>query len=300
MSTTDLPAPARTTIWAVMRRPRWIATLVLALAVAGGFAALGQWQLERAVTTGADTGNTSTETVKPLQDVAAPQTPVLESQAGQRVEVEGHFVASGFDVLGDRLDQGRPGYWVIGQFAVAGKPDSSLAVALGWTADGSAAVAAAEALAAAGDTPVETLTGRYLPTEAPVLADLEEPADGIRSLDGSPLQSSLAVAALVNRWAEFDDAAVVYGGYLVDSAAPPGLTAIDSPEPDSSVQLNWLNVFYAVEWVVFAGFAIYLWYRLVRDAWERENDAEDDGDDPDAGGAGRPGAGGADALGARG
>jgi len=49
-----------------------------------------------------------------------------------------------------------------------------------------------------------------------------------------------------------------------------GLEQIDSPEPSSDVTLNWLNVFYAIEWVVFAGFALYLWYRLVRDAWERQ------------------------------
>jgi surfeit locus 1 family protein len=29
-------------------------------------------------------------------------------------------------------------------------------------------------------------------------------------------------------------------------------------------------VFYAIEWVVFAGFAVYLWYRLVKDQYERE------------------------------
>ncbi len=38
--------------------------------------------------------------------------------------------------------------------------------------------------------------------------------------------------------------------------------------------LNLLNVFYAVEWVLFAGFAIYLWYRLVRDAVERAEEEE--------------------------
>ena len=47
---------------------------------------------------------------------------------------------------------------------------------------------------------------------------------------------------------------------------------ISSPPPEQSVELNWLNIFYAVEWVVFAGFAVYLWYRLVRDAVERERD----------------------------
>ena len=49
--------------------------------------------------------------------------------------------------------------------------------------------------------------------------------------------------------------------------------SISSPPPEESVELIWLNVFYAVEWVVFAGFAIVLWYRLVRDAVERERDA---------------------------
>lgn len=49
-----------------------------------------------------------------------------------------------------------------------------------------------------------------------------------------------------------------------------GLTAIYSPPPIDKATLNWLNVFYAVEWVVFAGFAIFLWFRLVRDAFERE------------------------------
>jgi len=54
--------------------------------------------------------------------------------------------------------------------------------------------------------------------------------------------------------------------------AAPGLTRIDSPKPSSDVEVNLLNIFYAVEWVVFAGFAIFLWYRLVRDAWEREQE----------------------------
>ncbi|WP_054821545.1 hypothetical protein [Arthrobacter sp. JCM 19049] len=36
--------------------------------------------------------------------------------------------------------------------------------------------------------------------------------------------------------------------------------------------MNWLNVFYGIEWVVFAGFAFFLWYRLVRDDYQRELD----------------------------
>ena len=40
------------------------------------------------------------------------------------------------------------------------------------------------------------------------------------------------------------------------------------------MSLNLLNVFYAVEWELFAGFAIFLWYRLVKDTWEEENAQE--------------------------
>jgi surfeit locus 1 family protein len=55
------------------------------------------------------------------------------------------------------------------------------------------------------------------------------------------------------------------------------------------VQFNWLNVFYAIEWVVFAGFAVFLWFRLVRDAFEREHEeAEEARAEADARGATQP------------
>ena len=52
--------------------------------------------------------------------------------------------------------------------------------------------------------------------------------------------------------------------------APVGLETIDAPAPAAEVELNWLNIFYAAEWVVFAGFAVFLWWRFVRDDWERQ------------------------------
>ena len=53
--------------------------------------------------------------------------------------------------------------------------------------------------------------------------------------------------------------------------SPQGpLDAISSPAPGEGSDVNWLNIFYAIEWAVFAGFAFYLWYRLARDAWEKE------------------------------
>jgi cytochrome oxidase assembly protein ShyY1 len=256
-----------------MRRPRWIGMLVLALAIAAAFAALGQWQLGRAVSN-VEVINTGSETLRPLSEIAEPQSPVVETQAGSRAETSGEFVPSGYDVLAGRLNGGVSGYWVIGQVRVDQPADTYLAAALGWTSDLDEAKAAVQQLASRASAGSETMTGRYLPTEGPQLDDTQRAAGSDPTGDASigALTSTMSVASLINRWPEFDEAAEVYGGYLVLDAPPAGLEAIDSPEPDRSVQVNWLNIFYAAEWVVFAGFAVYLWYRLVRDAWERENE----------------------------
>ena len=80
----------------------------------------------------------------------------------------------------------------------------------------------------------------------------------------------MSVAALINLWA--DPPQSVYGGYVILGEPTGDLETIDSPVPSSEVTLNWLNLFYALEWVLFAGFAVFLWWRLVKDAWEREQE----------------------------
>lgn len=243
-----------TTVWAVARRPRWIAALLLALAIAGGFAALGQWQLARSFESAAPRDE-QTEVVVPLDDVSQPQQFVPDSATGQLVTVDASFVSGDYTVLRDRINSAAPGFWVVGH-AVATN-GASLAVALGWAATDTAARDAVRALDTSA--PDGTLVGRYLPTESPQESDFE---GGIRS--------SMAVPELINLWATPPDG--VYGGYLILDTAPVGLDLIDAPAPITEIGLNLLNVFYAIEWVVFAGFAIFLWYRLVKDAWELENE----------------------------
>jgi surfeit locus 1 family protein len=249
-----------------MRRPRWIAALVLALAIAAIFAGLGQWQLERAVSSG-QVDDRPTETVEPLSSVASPQQPVLAVEAAQRVSTRGTFEPVDYGILADRLNGARSGYWVIGHLAVDEPGAPALAVALGWAPDRDAAVAARDRLAAepraSGPSDIE---GRYVDPDAPNVDDAE-------SRDGEAYDlTTMSPAALVNIWTALTDSTDVYGGYLISSTAPQGLDVIDAPEPDRSVELNWLNIFYAAEWVIFAGFAVFLWYRLARDAWERENE----------------------------
>ena len=79
----------------------------------------------------------------------------------------------------------------------------------------------------------------------------------------------MSPAALLGRWHDIDGLDV-YRPYLTSDEPLGGLDDISSPAPAEPSTVNWLNIFYAVEWAVFAGFAFYLWYRLARDAWERE------------------------------
>ena len=254
------------TLFSVMRRPRWIAALVLALAIAAIFAGLGQWQLERAVSSG-QVDDRPTETVQPLASVASPQQPVLAVEAAQRVSTSGTFEPADYSILADRLNGGRSGYWVVGHLAVDEPGAPALAVALGWAPDRDTAVAVRDALAAQPRASgPETVDGRYVDPDAPNVDDAEKSEGGRYDL------TTMSPAAFVNIWTALSASTDVYGGYVISSTAPDGLDVIDAPEPDRSVELNWLNIFYAAEWVIFAGFAVFLWYRLARDAWEREKE----------------------------
>jgi surfeit locus 1 family protein len=245
----------------MMLRPRWVLALLLALGIAAAFALLGQWQLERAIVSG-QVVKRSTETVQQLETVVKPGGAVNQSATGQKVSVAGHFVSGDEQLIEGRLNQGSTGYWVVSHF-VADADSASIPVARGFAADKAAARAAMRVLgSSSGDGAASvTLTGRFLPSEAPIV-----PPEGADPHS----MSAVSVAALINLWPDFTGP--VYAGYIVDAEPAHGLAPIYAPAPSDDVTLNWLNVFYAVEWAVFAGFAVFLWYRLVRDAVEREEE----------------------------
>lgn len=242
-------------MWKVALRPRWIAALLLALVVAAAFAALGQWQIQRSVET-ATVVERDTETIVPLTSLVVPGVPTTEEQNGRRVSVTGALQPGDQIILSTRLNDGEPGYWVVGHLTTV--DGAGLAIALGWAADEAAARDAAARLDAELPHDPAEWTGRYFPTEGPQETDFQ-----------AGESSAMAPSDLVNRWQEMD-AGGVYAGYLVATDAVAGLTDIHSPKPVPELELNWLNVFYAAEWALFAGFAVFLWWRLVKDHWEKE------------------------------
>lgn len=259
------------TLREVMLRPWWIGMLAFALAVAAVFAWLGQWQLGRAIDTDPPPPG-ATEQVQPIADVVAPGEYLAEPLVGQRVSVTGSFVPGDFLVVSSRFNGGEEGYWVTGQLRVGPSTGSgaeagatSIAVAIGWTGDRATADAAASTLNGDPGGAVD-LTGRLISDEGPALPPKGGPATEM---------TRMSPAALLGRWHDVTELNV-YRPYLVadgGESLPGGLQAIDSPAPDEGSNVNWLNIFYAVEWAIFAGFAFYMWYRLAKDAWEKEVEA---------------------------
>ena len=232
-------------MWRVARRPKWIAALFLALGVASIFGLLGQWQLDRSIEQGTIIER-NTETVVPLESLATPQSVITSEASGRMVSVECRFVEGDDVVLDNRRTLQGVGQWLVRHCMT--EQGNSLAVAVGFAPSG----------VSANTLPATTggIVGRYVPTESPQQSDFV--AGEI---------SAVAVPELLNLWA---DPGPVYGGYLVLSEAPEGLSTIGTEAPPTESQLNWLNLFYALQWVIFGLFALYLWWRLVRDEWERE------------------------------
>jgi surfeit locus 1 family protein len=183
------------------------------------------------------------------------------------VEFTGRFVPGDYQLLDGRLNEGKSGWWVVGHANVtdASGHEVALAVARGWAADEAGAKSAMARLAAEPEADTR-IVGRILPDEQPEVP--QDKSDPTR-------MRTLGVGALYNLWTGVDGMDV-YSAYVVQRGGTAGLDAIYSPPPIAQTELNWLNIFYAAEWIIFAGFAIFLWYRLVKDAKQREDELREE------------------------
>lgn len=245
-------------------KPRWIAALLLAFAISALFVWLSQWQLSRSKEAPPPQPS-STEQVKPLTETFEPGRPLGSDAADQMVSVNGQFDPLRQVLIQDRIREGESGYWVVTALRVDGvAPATVIPVARGWISGPSQADTVPSG-------PVR-VTGRLLPSEAPRAA---------RPVDGE--LPSLSTAELINRWDTPSYAAYIAATDIKFSDAPqPGAAALKpleiGPQPQQE-RINWLNIFYAVEWIAFAGFSVFLWWRLVADDYRRRREAEDDADE---------------------
>lgn len=274
---------ARPSFWRVAAQPKWLLMLALCLAVTAAFAGLGKWQLDAAIASAERPQQASLDApAEPLGDHLQPQEPLFERSIGANVRFAGILDPADLEVLDGRLQGDRDGAWIVGRAhvvddgAAGGDAAATLsaapgmAVALGWAPDAAAAQAAVEQLraelppvdaglegAALAGAAAE-LEGTLEYGQAPTVPGVDAPYDRLEEM---------APAYLVNRWSTPSDEA--YSAYVtLASGVPPlpaGVEPVQRQLASAGGELNWLNIFYAIEWAIFALFALYLWWRLVRD-----------------------------------
>ena len=254
-------------MWKTALKPRWIAGFIFAIALSGVFVLLSQWQFGRSTQPEVPV-NPASEQVQPLTATLQPGEFFHGSVADQVVTAQGTYSPDKQVLVPGRLHDGKSGYWVVTAFAVNGapaltgagaSPQTYIPVARGWVAE--------PGDAAAPPSGSVELTGRLLPSEAPVAGKSPKPGEA----------TAVSVAELINDWEVssypgfVSATAEVVGGKDVSAAAVPGtlLPLNIGPQPPGQ-HINWLNLFYSIEWVVFAGFAFFIWWRLVKDDYHRD------------------------------
>lgn len=234
------------------------------LAIAGVTAAvwLGFWQYDAwQAHREAERVDITNDDPEPLTDVLGPDDPFPAEHVGRPVTVEGTWLPEGTVLVSGRRedgDSGPDGSWVVTPLAVGGAGEPAVPVVRGWLAGEDPATAPAPPT---GDAFV---VGWLQPGEGTGAAD-EDPTDDVLP--------QLRIADLVQR-VDVD----LYGGYVVvdpeatekgaggnagtDELAPATLDQL----PPASTFTGWRNLAYAIEWWLFAAFALFLWWRYVREA----------------------------------
>lgn len=272
---------SRPSFWRVAVQPTWLAMLALCLVAVVAFGALAKWQIDGAVESLKSVSSYNVDgPPEPLGQHLEPQRQLYERSIGAPVRFAGVLNPNDFEILPGRLQGEREGWWLIGRVHViddgtgrtAGLGDApSMPVALGWAAtEGEAAAArdvfAGTASGGAGSpdaAAARIFTGTLEYPQAPRIPSEENPF-GIDRMSPS---------YLVNRWSEPVPSA--YDAYvtLAVTASEPGhfefpagltLEPIQRMKAPAEGELNLLNIFYAIEWIVFMGFSLYLWVQLVQ------------------------------------
>lgn len=227
-------------------QPRWLALLALALVLAALAVQLGRWQWDVAHDVAREEAvrEVQQRPVQPLTDVVAPHEAFPDDGSGQRVRATGRYSAEDQLLVVDRLLDGRDGAWVVDRFVVDAT-GAGLPVVRGWVPEG----------ASAPDPPQGQvdLVGSLAPGEAPDTG-----------AQGEGRMTSIDLARLVNDWPGDLYNAFAFAVTEDGDAPGDGVEVVPPPLPDTS--FVWRNATYAVQWWLFGLFALWMWWRMVRQA----------------------------------
>jgi len=241
-------------------KPRWLGLSGLLVVLLVAFTLLGLWQLSvaRNEARKAAIEEAPRQPVVALTSVLTPHGEFPATASGRRVSAVGSYDAAGqVVVVGRRLD-GAAGYWVVTPLVVT-DTGARLAILRGFVRT---------PLAPAPATGEITVLGSIAPGESPGSTATPLPPGQLPSVD---------LGHLVNEWdgsiynaflfaiSETPDAS---GAGPSGSSAAGGLERVPPPPVPSGLSLR--NAAYAVQWWVFGLFAIWMWWKMVREDHRRD------------------------------
>ena len=249
---------------------KWITALVLCLLMAVAFALLAQWQINRSVVPNSDNENWTEVQYAALETVAEANQPFtfneISKEGSNKVLTQvttrvtpnpAHAV-----LIADRVQvDGTKGYWLV---VPASTVNGEIFMAVGFISDlNSAKISLGQAQLLYVAQAFLPIAGRYLPSEAP----------------GPALETNLYPTMSVSQLINLNQSELpAYAGFLAVTKSNaytklPGVEPITIGLAKADSQLNWLSAFYAIEWTVFAGFAVFMWWRLLADAYRKQQEA---------------------------
>lgn len=215
--------------------PRWLLFHLLSLVAVVCCCLMSMWQWDRAHRT--------------VAEALPAEEPVAIGSAGVHpgtiVEVSGTWDSSGMAAV-PAVRDGASGFWLVGLVRPAA--GDAVAVVAGWSATREVPWPSGGAV---------RVVGPFLPDER-----------GLAVRQGD-LMDKVDSAALGER-AGTD----VRAGWIALQSAAPALDAAIGPLrvdelPGASVGLSLRNAAYAVQWLAFAAFAVFFWFRFVKDEVHR-------------------------------
>ncbi len=226
-------------------KPKWLALLALALLIGIAFVQLGRWQLgvahDKARAEAIEAAGK--EPVVVLSTLLTPHTEFPPAAGGRLVTATGSY-DEGQVLIPARLLDGKDGFWVLTPLRLGGS-GAIFPVLRGWTPQAQAPV----------PPPGEvTVTASLAPGESP--AEGSYPPGQLGSVD---------LSRLVNTWD--GDLYNAFGFAQRESSGttaldPAPLTHVPPPRPDTG--LNGRNAAYALQWWIFAAFALVMWLKMVQ------------------------------------
>lgn len=232
--------PSAQQIWRTALTPRWLLALVALVAFIAVSILLGRWQWDRTQDILAAERAAAGEPIA-LVELVGDDGTWSNADIGRTVILDGEFTADEL-LIPNREYQGQPGTWTITRFELANQ--DSIAVMRGWLPNG-------ETSPAIRIEPT-TIEGVLHPNEA--------------FYEGANQEQIITVdaAALAREWNT-----PLIDGYVMLQIQDPSLLAADAAAPvivPPTVQVGDVpfplqNFFYAIQWWIFAAFAIFVYGR---------------------------------------